>query len=228
MKQPISDKARATAQTVRVVKQSNDQLLDIALIATRVMESWNSGDLSPMIMLELRDALLARLEEERPAGFILYDDAVTFAFDSLPSTEYGDELATIKERARLQVPIFKATEFATYLARNTVAGYEEKPVMLDDPYTLTFTYVSSTTTTSDISGLPQIEFNLSGTTRIIWIFDESKLQSDIVGLSKTALPSVLSGYPAIERAEAVVRPFWKQSFPESASEISVNITIGDE
>ena len=177
--------------------------------------------------LELRDALLARLENEKPAGFVVYQEAVTFAFDTLPATEYGSNLATIKERARLQVPIFEDKEFATFLAENTVAGYEGAPVTVDDPYSLEFSYPSPTTTTSDISELTQIPFNLTGSSRVIWDFDEEQLSQDLVGLSKTALPSVLSGYPAIERAEAVVRPFWRQSFPADASEVEVVVSFGE-
>jgi len=177
--------------------------------------------------LELRDALLEKIDEERPAGFILFEDAVTFVFDSLPSTEYGDELVTIKERARLQVPLFKETEFAAYLAENTVAGFEGLPVSLSDPFTLAFSYTEATTSVSDISLLSEIEFDLSGQTRIVWEYDEEMLQNDLVGLGKTALPNVLSGYPAIERAGAVVRPFWKRSFPDDPSEINIIKKVGD-
>ena len=177
--------------------------------------------------LELRDALLSRLESEKPAGFILYDGGITFAYDSLPSTGYSDELATIKEKARLQVPIFKATEFASYLAEHTVAGYENESVYLTDPYTLKFSYTSPTTTVSDIATLTEIPFTLVGNTRIVWAYDEEKLKSELVGLSKTALSSVLSGYPAIERAEAEVRPFWNQSFPDNQDEIAITTRLGD-
>ncbi|MCD5381791.1 MAG: hypothetical protein LR017_00565 [Candidatus Pacebacteria bacterium] len=180
------------------------------------------------LQLELRNALLARIDEERPAGFVLYPDAVTFAFDTLPATEYGNELATIKERARLQVPIFKESEFAAYLAKNTVAGYEGAPVALPDPFTLTFAYTSPTTTTSDIAPHTELSFNLAGQSRIVWQYNDAALLNDITGVSKTALPNVLSGYPAIERAEAVVRPFWKQAFPDTVSEIEVHTVIGDK
>ena len=171
--------------------------------------------------LELRDALLARIEKERPAGFVLFEDAVTFVFDSLPSTEYGDELVTIKERARLQVPVFNMSEFATYIAENTVSGFEDAPVLLPDPFTLTFSYTSATSAISDISSETSVEFDLTGQTQIVWDFDKESLQNDLVGLSKTALPSVLSGYPAITRAEAVIRPFWKRAFPDNASGIEI-------
>lgn len=178
--------------------------------------------------LELRDALLTRLEEERPAGFVLYDDAVTFVYDTLPATEYGEKLATIKERARLQVPLFEEADFAKYLAQNTIAGYEGEGVIMPDPFTLSFSYPSSTVAAGDIATQTETEFTLSGDTRIVWDFDEEKLQSDLLGLSKTALPSVLSGYPAIERAEAIVRPFWAQSFPENTSEVTITAIVGEK
>lgn len=177
---------------------------------------------------ELRDTLLERLETERPAGFVLFNNAVTFAFDTLPATEYGDDLATIKERARLQVPIFKEGEFANYIAENTIAGYEGGPVMVEDMGTLMFSYTDVAVATTDIATVTSLEFDLNGNAIVVWQYDEDILKNDIVGLSKTALPTVLSGYPAIERAEAVVRPFWKQSFPNKPSEIEINRVVNGE
>lgn len=176
---------------------------------------------------ELRNALLERLETERPAGFVLFDGAITFAFDSLPATEYGDELATIKERARLQVPIFNEAEFAAYIAENTIAGYEGRPIRMESYENIAFSYPDRAIQTTDITTIDTLEFTLSGNGRLIWNYDGPALKDDLVGLAKTALPTVLSGYPAIERAEAVVRPFWSQSFPEDASQIEIIESIGE-
>ncbi len=175
--------------------------------------------------LELRNILLERLNSERPSGFILYPQAVTFSFEALPSTSYGDSLATIKEKASLHVPLFKEADFAVYLAESTVAGYEDEPVHLTDASALMFEYTISTTTVSDISDYTSLEFMLKGSTRIVWDFDAEKLRTDLKGLSKTALPTVLSGYPSIDRAEGVVRPFWAQKFPENKDEITVTTIL---
>lgn len=191
-----------------------------------VIEESELQEAKQALHLELRNALLERLETERPAGFVVYDGAVTFAFDSLPATAYGDGLATIKERARLQIPIFKEDEFAAFIAQNTIAGYEGELVFIEDPYALIFSYTGATTSTSDISGNTEMQFKLTGVPRIVWSFDEEALQSDLKGLAKTALPTVLSGYPSIERAEAVVRPFWRQSFPDDLAEIDISVIIG--
>lgn len=171
------------------------------------------------LQLELRDRLLARLPNERPAGFELFDGAVTFEFDQLPSAARGSDNAVIKEQARLIVPLFSDAEFAEYIAENTIAVYEGLPVRIDDTSKITFNYPSATQ--DDISDDPEIEFKLKGKVRLIWTFDKEKLRNDLAGLAKTALPSVLSAYPAIERAEAVVRPFWKQSFPDEPDGIEI-------
>ncbi len=178
--------------------------------------------------LELRNGLLERLKTERPAGFILFDNAVTFTFVTEPATSYGDALATIKEKAYLHVPIFKETEFASYLADSTIAGYEDEEVSVTSPENLVFSYTGATTSQSDISAENSLEFLLKGTTRVVWNFDEEKLRKDILGLSKAALPAVLAGYPSIDRATAVIRPFWSQNFPKDASEILISTILEQE
>ena len=88
--------------------------------------------------LELRNSLLERLKTERPSGFIVFEHAVTFTFETEPATSYGNSLATIKEKAYLHVPIFKEAEFAQYLAESTIAGYESEPVRIIEPEKLVF------------------------------------------------------------------------------------------
>lgn len=68
---------------------------------------------------ELRNSLLSRIQEEKPAGFILFNDAVTFTYESLPSVEYGENLATIKEKVLLRIPLFKEDNFAEFIAQAT-------------------------------------------------------------------------------------------------------------
>jgi hypothetical protein len=171
--------------------------------------------------LELRDKLLAQVAEKRPAGFVLYDDSITFTYNSLPATEYGDSLATIKESARLQVPMFNELEFAKYLAEKSIPDYTGEPVTLFDPSTLSFEYTGATTSVSDIGKYTELEFELTGTTKIVWKFDEKELQSKLAGIKKTDATKVFSDYTSISHAQAEVRPFWKTSFPKNINEIKI-------
>lgn len=173
------------------------------------------------LRLELRNSLLDRVNAERPAGLTSFDGAVTFTYVSLPSVEFGDNLATIKEKALMRIPLFKEEDFAKFIAASTIPGYERGDVRIEDPSTLTFSYENATTSSSDISLLTTLDFNLQGKPRIIWEYDAGRLKTDLLNVDKTALPSVLGNYPAIERAEAVIRPFWKTKFPTNLNEIQI-------
>lgn len=172
---------------------------------------------------ELRDALLDRLPNERPAGFVVYDDAVTFTFNSLPAVAYGDNLATIKEQGVLRVPIFKESDLAKFLANKSISGYDGLPVRLDDYNALSFSYLSPTTTISDISSETELNFSLNGDIHVIWEFDENELKADLLGTDKNkeAVSKVVEQHPAIQEIEAVVRPFWKTTFPREMREIEI-------
>ena len=177
------------------------------------------------LQTELRNSLLERMYAEKPAGFELFKDSVAFTYQSLPSVAYGQSLATIKEKVFLRIPLFKEEPFAEYVASQTITGYEKEPVRILDSNVFTFTYTSGTTSASDISTLSSIAFTLSGKPHIIWKYDAEKLKADLVNLEKTTLPKVLGSYGAIERATAVIRPFWKSKFPTKIGEIEITEII---
>ncbi len=168
--------------------------------------------------LELREKLFARLKTDRPSGFVFYEPSVTFVFNSLPPTDAGNQSVTIAEQARLLAPLFKTDDFARTIAARAIPGYEGEPVRIDDVSSLTFSYPSPV---EDISAADPLQFNLSGQAKIIWTYDVEKLRNDLKGVAKTALPSILSGYPAIEKSRASVKPFWKDSFPKDIQKIRI-------
>lgn len=177
------------------------------------------------LQMELRNSLLERTDAEKPAGLVLFTDAVTFTYESLPSIEYGEDLATIKEKVTMRIPLFKESEFAAFIASATVPGYEGKEVRITDYSTIAFNYTGATTSASNISTMTNLSFKLTGRPQIVWEYDGEKLKADLLNKNKTALPAVLGSYPAIEKAEAVIRPFWKTKFPVEIKEITITEVV---
>jgi len=180
------------------------------------------------LQMQLRDTLLARLPTEQPAGFVSFPDSVAFVYESLPAVEYDDNLATIKEKAILQVPLYRAEDIAAFLATATVPGYEDEPVRVDDYSVLSFAYQDATTASSNIANLESISFTLAGRPLVVWTYDAGRLSTDLLGTNRTALNQVLQAYPAIERARAEIRPFWKRTFPLNMSEIEIIEIVKEE
>lgn len=164
------------------------------------------------IRAKIREQLLAEAFLQKPDGFQLYESGVFIEFESLPNQDRGDEAIEIVEKATLYGIIFDEQGFARHIARNTLAGFDEERVRLKDPTALIITI-------EDRENQPweqdTIRVSVQGNTTVIFVFNEDTLRADLAGRSKDALTTVLSGYPSIDRAEAVVRPFWKRSFPEA-------------
>jgi hypothetical protein len=173
------------------------------------------------LQIDLRNNLLTRIENEKPADFVAYPEAVAITYTQLPAVEYGQDLVTIKEQAILQIPLFQTTELGSFLAQETIATYEGGPVRVDDPSALTFTYVNATTSQSVIANEPSLSFNFSGKPLLIWEYDIESLKSDLTGLPKTAINNAVLAYPGINGARVRITPFWQRTFPEKTDDILV-------
>jgi hypothetical protein len=173
------------------------------------------------LQMQLRDTLLARIDNEKAAGFIAFPGSVALTYNQLPAVEYGNELVTIREQAILQIPLFEHIEFGSFLAAQTVTAYDGEDVRVDDPTVLEFSYTGATTSSSIIANEPSLTFRLVGRPLLIWEFDGALLSENVAGLNKTALSNVIEAYPGIESARVRITPFWKRTFPDDPSEIEI-------
>lgn len=173
------------------------------------------------LQLELRNSLLTKIAAERPADFTTFDSAIALTYTALPQAAYGDDLVTIREQAILQIPLFKKTDFAAFIAKETIVGYEGDPVRIDNLNNLTFSYVNATTSQVNIANETQLQFKIAGVPKIVWTFDSERMKAELLGMEKTALKGILGKYPGIVSGEAVVKPFWKSSFPKNLSDITI-------
>lgn len=174
---------------------------------------------------QLRNSLLERIDAEKPAGFVVFRDAVTFTHQSLPSVEYSDDVAAIKEKVYLRIPLFKEETFAAHIAQATLSDYDGMPVRINNYDTFSFSYQNASTSVSDITATTSITFNLTGKPQIVWSYDTDQLKSDLANMPKSQLPAILSSYPAIQRANAVIQPFWKSKFPQDTNDITITEVI---
>ncbi|MFM2339386.1 MAG: hypothetical protein RLZZ360_22 [Candidatus Parcubacteria bacterium] len=179
------------------------------------------------LQAELRDTLLARVESERPAGYTTFKDSVAIVYSQLPAVQYGDKLVTIKEQAVLQMPLFKASDFASFIAKETIVGYENDPVRIDNIDLLTFAYESATTSQSVLANEDNLRFKIVGVPKIVWVVDEGKLALDLVNKEKTAIPQILKSYTGIEKSEVKIRPIWKRGMPDNHEDITITEQIGE-
>lgn len=189
-----------------------------------VVEEFEEERVRDELRAELNEKLLSETFSQVPEGFLLFEDAVFVEFESEPVVEQ-DGSAVLTEKATLYGVLFEGEAFAKHIAQNTLAGFDDNPVALLSPETLSLTALDK----SDVRPWEKdiFTFSLVGNATLIWLFDEEKLKNDLVGRDKEAIHTILSGYPSIERAEVIVRPFWRRSFPDTAEEIKIERNLED-
>lgn len=171
-------------------------------------------DAQERIQTELRDELIAEAEATVPGNFVFLPGASTFTFEEMPQSNVTTDSVQINERLILEGVIF------------------EEDVLTDAILGLVFSDARGKASITNLSELSfevpenieeEFTFTVSGNANIVWDIDEGKLQDDLAGTKRKNINTVLVNYPAIERAEAVLRPFWKRSFPRDGNEINVRI-----
>ncbi len=173
------------------------------------------------LQMELRDKLLSKIDAQKPADFVAFDEAVTFTYNQLPTVQFGDNLVTIREQAVLQLPLFKHSDLASFLAQETITTYSQEPVRIRNIDDLKFSYSDSNISSTNIANLPSLTFNIVGKPLLVWEYNSEQLQKDLAGKPMTAITTVLPGYPGIKNADITGKPFWKRSFPADPKDINI-------
>lgn len=172
---------------------------------------------------ELKKSLLADAFSQKPSGFRLDESTVIVDFTDLPSEDRGDTVE-VREKGTLYAILIDDAKLASFIAGNTIAGYDGSPVEILNPDGL----VVSVPGNGPVWDSAQLSVSLAGNIRIAWVVDVERLARDLAGKDKGALATVLSGYPSVETADVVMRPFWRGSFPDDPGKITVEKSSGEK
>lgn len=155
------------------------------------------------------------------AGYVLLDGATETSYqelDSVASETAG--MVDVKMQGTITAVIFPNAALAKAIALS-VSGinYQGEPLTLTD--TADLKLVST-------SGIPaedatSFSFALSGTAPLVYTVDKARIAAAVAGKTRDAVEVALTNYPEVYRAIILLRPFWKQSFPEDPAAISINV-----
>lgn len=173
---------------------------------------------------QLRDQLVSSVTADMPDGFILYDDALFFSTAIGTDDDATSTDSTLAVTGTMEAAVFDARQLSSFLATNYSSDVSsDSDVLISDLEDYEFSVVNKDDVELAQSG--SFEFTLTGSSRIVWQFDERALVRDLRGLQKDRLNEVLVNYDSIQEAEVVTRPFWKRTLPEDAPDITINTVI---
>jgi len=170
---------------------------------------------------KLNDDLKKMAIAQAPADFTLYDDGIFYTYNSLPQSGDSKSSATINEEATITAILFNNRAFAQSIASRLAPDVAKSQVAIVGAESLKLVIKDKDTLSP--SNLDSFSFTLAGTLNFVSKFDEEKLKNDLSEKNKKDLTGILQLYPSIKSATAALRPFWKGTFPTSASDITIVI-----
>ncbi len=176
---------------------------------------------------ELKTSLKEDMEAQIPGDFVVYEQGMFFDFESLPQSESRGDSVQVNERGTLSAVMFNRALLSKYISeilvpemssigKVSIFEIENMPVVIDESGTF------------DPSTSGVFSFFVDSSVTFVSQFDEESLITDLVGKHKKELASILESYPSISKADVVIKPIWKRTFPKKSKDIKVEIvTIND-
>lgn len=189
-------------------------------VVDATLEAKTRGELDVALAPDLAESL----QEKVPQGYTLLSGASATTYEALasePSTEAG--MVVIREQGAATAVVFPSVALAHAIAvsqREQFPGYQSEPLSFADSGTLAL---------SPENGLPSpatesFSFALSGVASLVYTIDLARIATTVSGKTKEAARVALSNYPEVGYGTRIIlRPFWRQTFPDDPASISVTV-----
>jgi len=172
------------------------------------------------LRVELQTTLKNSIIAETPENYILLPLSVRTSSVSLPTEEKGG-MVVIKEKGTLSGIILPRNELQNYISSNIVSDASETKIT--NLEVLSYEIVDQPEYREDLENMESFEMKLKGKAVIVWVVSEEEIRSKLAGTPKKNLKENLTQFTSIERAEAILKPFWKRKFPKNPEKIEIKI-----
>ena len=171
----------------------------------------------------LRDSLSRDITSQIPANFVLYANSLSYKFEPAIQAGNGEDSVVLSKKGEANGIIFDKATLTRFILTKIAPDLVETPIKINNLETLDFSYPAGSIFNPSVDNT--VTFNLKGDAHLIWISDENKLKSDLLGLSKKNAMAILSTYTTIKEAWIETRPFWNQTIPEDPEKVTVINTL---
>ncbi len=171
---------------------------------------------------QLDAALSSASGNSVPENFLPVQGSLAITYSAIAQSPVDGGKVSLTQTANATLAIVKSADLASALAKLLVQGYAGENVDFATPNPLILQLATSTSKTPVNTG--PLTLLLQGSPTLVWQFDQDALKTALLGKDKSAFQSVVQQFsPAIEKAQASIRPFWKTTFPTDSSKLQVTV-----
>ncbi len=168
----------------------------------------------------LESDLMAAVAEKVPDDYILVPGGTTITYVPQPDAAGTSGTVNVMQKGMASAVIFPRAALAKAIAYQTIGAYAGQAVTLEEASGLRIAPLDGETL---IAGAESLGFTLSGEAKVVWQVDPVKVAGAVAGKTRDSAEAILAGFPEVEKAVLVIRPFWNGSLPQDPAEIEVKV-----
>ncbi|PIQ66905.1 MAG: hypothetical protein CO184_01740 [Candidatus Zambryskibacteria bacterium CG_4_9_14_3_um_filter_40_16] len=177
---------------------------------------------------ETQDSIRARLKEnlfrdidaQIPNNFVLLDGTSFVKYKTLPQSEVKGNSVRMNEEGVLYGILLNKNTLSKAIADNLDSGFSQDNVEIDNYESFEMVIQNNDSFNPEID--QNLTFTVNGDITLFLEVDQGQLSNNLAGKSKNSLRAVLANFPSIEKADAVIKPFWRKSFPKKEKKIKID------
>ena len=208
-----------TPQASQVYARSSAAMTGGASGSVPIVDSVTESKTKSALVTALDSDLAASIQSQVPPGYVLLPGSATTTYQELaPSPSATTGQTDIKEQGTITAVVFPNAALAGAIA-SSVAGLDYHGESL----TLASTSDLKLAMTGDMptADTQSFSFTIAGTASLVYTVDPARIAAAVAGETRSAAEVALTNYPEVKRAIIVLRPFWRQTFPQDPSSISI-------
>lgn len=172
---------------------------------------------------ELKTALSKDVSSQIPDNFVLYGSSLSYKFEPVTQANSANGGAIIRKRGVANAIIFDKGSLSRVITTKLLPEETDDIVKIINLEQLAFSFAATDSFNPNTS--TSVTFDLKGEPHFVWVFDENKLKSDLLGLSKKSAKNVIGSYKNITEAWVETQPFWNQTIPGDPEKVKLINTL---
>lgn len=208
-----------TSQASQVYARSSTSMTGGSSGTVPVVDAATEAGARTALRNALASDLAESIEAKIPAGYVLLSGAATTTYTALASTPSGTTgMVDVKEQGTITAVVFPNAALAKAVALSVSGlGYQGEPVTFASVNSIKL-FPSEAMPAPDAASF---SFTLVGTASLVYTVDPTRIAAAVSGKTRSAAEVALTNFPEVKRAVMILRPFWRQTFPQDPASITV-------
>ncbi len=175
---------------------------------------------------ELTTEIESAISQKIPEGYVLVSGASFITYIAEPDAPAAGGAVTLSLKATATVVVFPSKSLAAAISYATDGSFNGQDVSLVGEAGLKLTSANGAAPASTDQ---EFAFKLEGNATVLWTVEGARIAGAVAGKDRQSAEVALTGFPEVDTAKILIRPFWSSSFPSDPSRIEVVVlepTIG--